>query len=63
MFVILNPSHAVHDIFHVTVPTVAAVHDICWFHEVPKVQPADNYTREIDDFLGCEGKNNNFFMM
>ena len=35
-----NPSHAVCDLSHETVPTVAAIHDICRFRGVPKVQPA-----------------------
>ena len=41
-----------------TVPTVAAVRDICRFHGVPKVQPrrihTNNEAHENDDFIGCE---------
>ena len=42
-----------------TVPTVAAVHDICRFRGVPKVQPrrrhSNNDAREINNFIGCKG--------
>ena len=53
---VANSSHAVRDFRSCeTVSTVAAVHDFCRFHGVPKVQPAkDNDAREIDNFIGCE---------
>ena len=37
-----SSSHAVPDLGRETVPTMAAVHDFCWFHGVPKVQPAED---------------------
>ena len=51
---IFNPWHLLRE----TVPNVAAVHDICRFLGVPKVQPAEGMqtrSHEIDDFIGYEG--------
>ena len=42
-----------------TVPTVAAVHDICRFRggtlNTTRRRHANNDARDIDNFIGCEG--------
>ena len=42
IFDFFNSSHAVRDLGHETVPTVAAVRGFCRFRGVPKVQPAED---------------------